>query len=105
MKMGKKEAIEEKLLRFAAPSLFQKMIEVFSSYNIHSYDIYATVVKQEKGYDLTLRFSQSFSQTVTAFISFEQAKNPDEEITTFFKETAETCKNQLISDYYKMIKL
>ncbi|WP_010677861.1 hypothetical protein [Bacillus timonensis] len=105
MKMGKKEEIEGKLLRFAAPSLYQKMIEVFSSYNIHSYDIYATVVKLDEGYDLTLRFSQSFSQVVTAFISFEQATNPDEEMNTFFKETAEKCKNQLISDYYKMIKM
>lgn len=104
MKMGK-DVIEEKLLRFAAPNLYQKMVDVFSSYNIHSYDIYATVVKQEKGYDLTLRFSQSFSQSVTALVTFEQAKNPDEEITDFLKETAEKCKNQLISDYYKMIKL
>ncbi|MEH7225140.1 hypothetical protein V7112_15120 [Bacillus sp. JJ1566] len=103
--MGKKDAIEEKLLRFAAPNLYQKMVDTFFEYNIHSYDIYATVVKQEEGYDLTLRFSQSFSQSVTAFISFEQANDPDEEIASFFKETAEKCKNQLISDYYKMIKL
>ncbi|THE12734.1 hypothetical protein E1I69_10085 [Bacillus timonensis] len=105
MKMGKKDVIEEKLLRFAAPNLYQKMVDVFSSYNIHSYDIHATVVKQEKGYDLTLRFSQSFSQSVTTFVSFEQAKDPDEEFISFLKETAEKCKNQLISDYYKMIKL
>ncbi|WP_453991753.1 hypothetical protein [Bacillus nitroreducens] len=103
--MGKKDAIEEKLLRFVAPALYQKMVETFLAHNIHSYDIYATVVKQENGYELTLRFSQSFSQSVTTFVSFEQAKNPDAEIETFFKETAEKCKNQLISDYYKMIKL
>ncbi len=105
MEMGKKDVIEEKLLRFAAPSLYQKMVEIFLEYNIHSYDIYATVVKQEEGFDLTLRFSQSFSQSATAFVSFGQAKEPDEEITGFFKRTAEKCKNQLISDYYKMIKL
>ncbi|MCC3358500.1 hypothetical protein [Bacillus sp. REN16] len=103
--MGKKDAIEEKLMRFAAPNLYQKLVDTFFAYNIHSYDIYATVVKQKEGFDLTLRFSQSFSQSVTAFVSFEQAKNPDEEIISFFKETAEKCKNQLISDYYKMIKL
>ncbi|WP_449538791.1 hypothetical protein [Ferdinandcohnia sp. Marseille-Q9671] len=105
MKMGKKEAIEEKLLRFAAPVLYQKMVETFSEYNIHSYDIYATTVKQEKGYDVTLRFSQSFSQSVTTFVSFEQAQKPDDKIDSFFKETAEKCKNQLISDYFKMIKV
>jgi len=103
--MGKKDVIEEKMLRFAAPNLYKKMVETFLAYNIHSYDIYATVVKQEKGFELTLRFSESFSQAVTGFVSFEQAENPDEEVTSFFKETAEKCKNQLISDYYRMIKL
>ncbi|MFS0862905.1 hypothetical protein [Fredinandcohnia sp. 179-A 10B2 NHS] len=103
--MSKKDVIEEKLLRFAAPSLYQKMVDVFSKYNIHSYDIHATVVKQTDGYEVKLRFSQSFSQTVSTFVSFEQATEPDEEVATFFKETAETCKNQLISDYYKMIKV
>lgn len=105
MKMSKKDVIEEKLLRFVAPTLYEKMVEVFAAQNIHSYDIYATVVKQEGGYELSLRFSQSFSQSVTTFISFDQAKDPDEETLVFFKETAEKCKNQLISDYYKMIKL
>lgn len=104
IELSKKEIIEEKLLRFAAPELYKKMVDTFSRVNIHSYDIHGTVQKKDDGFDLTLRFSQSYSQSVTTFISFEQAKKPDEEVIRFFEETAEKCKGQLISDYYKMIK-
>ncbi|WP_066062347.1 hypothetical protein [Neobacillus soli] len=103
--MSGKYVIEEKLLRFAAPALYKKMVETFSRYNIHPFDIHGTVVKSEDGYEIILRFSQSFSQTVTTTVSFEQASNPDEEVVLFFEEIAEKCKTQLISDYYKMIKL
>jgi hypothetical protein len=103
--MGKKDDLEKKLLRFAAPNLYQVMVDVFSAHHIHPYDIYGSVVKKENGFDVTLRFSQSFSQFVTTFVTFDQARIPDEGIISFFKETAEKCKNQLISDYYKMIKL
>ncbi|WP_258000390.1 hypothetical protein [Bacillus sp. Marseille-P3661] len=103
--MDKKVPLKEKLLRFAAPNLYQKMVEVFSNYNIHSYDIYSTVVKQEQGFEVKLRYSRSFSQSVTVFVTFEQAMKPDEEVIQFFKETAETCKNQLISDYFKMVRV
>jgi hypothetical protein len=104
MKMNEKYVIEERVLRFAAPALYKKMIETFSSFNIHPYDIHGTVLKSENGFDITLRFSNSYSQLVTTKVSFEQAKNPDETVIRFFEETAEKCKSQLISDYYKMIK-
>ncbi|ETI68961.1 type III secretion system chaperone family protein [Neobacillus vireti] len=103
--MGNKPVLEEKLLRFAAPALYQKMSETFSNLNIHPFDVHGTVLKCENGYELTLRFSPSFSQSATTKVSFEQALNPDEEVVRFFEETAEKCKSQLISDYYKMIKL
>ncbi len=103
--MSKKDEIEGKLLRFAAPALYSKMIEIFSNLNIHPHDIQGTVIKNENGFDLRLRFSADFSQSVTTQVSFEQAENPDEEVTRFFKEAAEICKAQLISDYFKMIKL
>ncbi|WHY83868.1 hypothetical protein QNH39_14350 [Neobacillus novalis] len=103
--MSNKPVLEEKLLRFAAPALYQKMAETFSTLNIHTFDIHGTVVKREDGYEVTLRFSPSFSQSATTKVSFEQAIKPDEEVVRFFEETAEKCKSELISDYYKMIKL
>lgn len=103
--MRNNHVLEEKLLRFAAPVLYKTMAETFSRVNIHPYDIHGTVIKNEDGFDVTLRFSPSFSQFVTTKVSFEQAIHPDEEVIRFFEETAEKCKSQLISDYYKMIKL
>jgi hypothetical protein len=105
VKMSNNPALDEKLLRFAAPALYQQMADIFSSYHIHPYDIHGTVIKNENGFDVTLRFSQSFSQSVTTQVSFDQAKNPDKDVVRFFEETAEKCKSLLISDYYKMIKL
>ncbi|MBO0961727.1 hypothetical protein J1P26_18645 [Neobacillus sp. MM2021_6] len=103
--MSNKPSLEEKLLRFAAPALYQKMSDIFSDLNIHPFDIHGTVTKSENGYELTLRFSPSFSQSVTTMVSYEQALNPDDEVVRFFEEAAEKCKSQLISEYYKMIKL
>lgn len=103
--MNDKTQLEERLLRFAAPQIYQKMVEIFASFNIHSYDVHGTVLKKENGLEVKLRFAANFFQEATAHFSFEQALNPDEEVTQFFKETAEKCKSQLIADYYKMIKL
>ncbi|WP_035446122.1 hypothetical protein [Bacillus sp. UNC41MFS5] len=103
--MNKRPELEEKLLRFAAPALYQQMADTFSSYHIHPYDIHGTLKKNESGYEVTLRFSQSFSQVMTTQVSFEQAMVPDAEVVQFFVEAAEKCKSLLISNYYKMIKL
>jgi hypothetical protein len=97
--------LEGKLLRFAAPALYQKMIDIFSHFNIHSYDVHGTAMKKEHGLEVTLRFSAHYFQEVTTHFTTEQAQKPDEEVEKFFRETAEKCKSQLIADYYKMIKL
>ncbi|WP_026584383.1 hypothetical protein [Bacillus sp. J33] len=97
--------LEERLLRYAAPVLYDRMIETFSSYHIHPYDVSATALKNENGYDVSLRFSTDFSQTFTHYFRFKQVKEPDEEVTRFFEEAAEKCKSSLIADYYKMMKL
>jgi hypothetical protein len=97
--------LDEKLLRYAAPALYQRMIEVFSQHNIHSYDVHSTVIKKELGYEVSLRFSANFAEKISSFFTNEQAAQPDEEVTQFFNETAKKCKSQLIADYYKMIKL
>ena len=97
--------VEEKLLRFAAPALYQRMVETFSTYHIHPYDVQATIFKKEDGFDVILRFSNDFSQSVTTFLHNEQAELPDEVVTRFFEEAADKCKSTLIANYFKMIKL
>jgi hypothetical protein len=97
--------VKERLLRYAAPALYEQMEETFAEYHIHSYDVHSTAVKSENGIDVTVKFSADFSQSVTARFSFEQMSQPDDDVKRFFQEAAITCKSLLISDYYKMMKL
>lgn len=97
--------LEEKLLRYAAPALYNRMEEIFSAYHIHPYDVQATILKNEDGLNVTLMFSTDFSQALTKLFSFAQASLPDEEANQFFTEAAEKCKSSLIADYYKLMKL
>lgn len=96
--------LEEKLLRYAAPELYTKMVEIFSTYHLHPYDVHATSLKVENGYEVSLKFSTNFSQTITQHFTFNQVAEPDEEVTHFFERAADQCKSLLIADYYKMIK-
>jgi hypothetical protein len=96
---------DEQLIRYAAPELYQRMMETFSAFHIHPYEVQATLLKKENGYDVTIRFSSDFSQVVTAHFSYEQASHPDEEVNRFFENAANQCRSVLMAEYYKMIKL
>ncbi|MCM3568883.1 hypothetical protein [Neobacillus mesonae] len=103
--MSDNREIEGKLLRFAAPKLYKTMVDTFSALNLHPHDVQGTVLTDESGLEVHLKFTSDFSQSISTYVSLEQAENPDEEVTRFFEEAAEKCKAQLISDYYKMMKL
>jgi hypothetical protein len=102
---GGMKMIEQRVLRYAAPELYRKMVGIFSIHHIHPYDIQAYAVKTEDGMEITLRFSVDFSQSVTTHVSIGQIENPDDEVINFFEEAAHQCKTMLVADYYKMIKL
>jgi hypothetical protein len=94
----------ERLLRFGAPELYNKMVETFSAYHLHPHDVHATLVKSENGLAVTLNFTADFSQSLSANFSLEQAADPDEAVSRFFEGVAERCKGLLIADYYRMLK-
>ncbi|WP_102275261.1 hypothetical protein [Cytobacillus massiliigabonensis] len=103
--MGEFKLQKEESIRIAAPILYRRMIETFEKYNIHPYDAHGTVIKTQDCLEITIRHSNSFTEIARTEISFEQALQPDEKLTCFFEQAAEKCKNQLITDYFKMIKL
>ncbi|KOP82758.1 hypothetical protein AMS60_09905 [Bacillus sp. FJAT-21945] len=105
MQMGEFKLQKEESLRIAAPNVYRRMIETFEKYNIHPYDAHGTVIKTQEGLEITLRLSNHFNEIAKTEISFEQAQRPDKELSCFFEQAAEKCKNQLITDYFKMIKL
>lgn len=81
------------------------MHETFSKYNLHPYDTESSIVKSQDGLDVTVKLAGSQSKLATTHISTKQAQQPDEEVIRFFESTAEECKNLLIKNYFKMIKL
>lgn len=97
--------LKEKLLRFAAPKLYERMIEAFSIYHIHPYDVHATVKEKENGLEVSLKLTSDLSQSLKHEFSSEQVNRPNEKVTLFFKEAADQLKSMLIADYYKMMKL
>ena len=103
--MGEFQLEKEQSLRFAAPHVYQTMVDSFKKYNIHPYDAIGTIKTAKNGYDITIKSANHFSEIATITISEEQAMVPDSETVNLFEEAAKKCKSLLISDYYKMIKL
>lgn len=103
--MGELPLYEEESLRFAAPKLYGKMMETFSKYNLHPYDTESSALKKEDGMDITLKLAGSNSVVATTHLTRKQIEQPDEDVVSFFETSAEECKNLLIKNYFKMIKL
>ncbi|MBP2239682.1 hypothetical protein J2Z40_000235 [Cytobacillus eiseniae] len=103
--MGEHQLQREESLRIAAPAVYKKMVEIFEQYHIHPYDMQGIVLRKNDGLEITLRLSHNYAELSSTHISFDQVKKPDSKITQFFEQAAERCKDQLITDYYKMIKL
>lgn len=103
--MGELPLHEEESLRFATPRLYERMVETFSKYNLHPYDTEATVRRKHDSIDISIKLTGNAANLASTTISLNQANEPDEEVNTFFETSAEECKNLLIKDYFKMIKL
>lgn len=103
--MGEPQLQKVQSLRFAAPNVYQTMVETFKKFNIHPYDAQGTIIATKEGFDITIKSVTTSSEIAKISISREQAKKPDEKVNNFFEEAAEKCKSQLITDYFKMIKL
>ncbi|MBP1933565.1 hypothetical protein J2Z37_003578 [Ammoniphilus resinae] len=96
--------MKELSLRIAAPVIYQRMIQTFEKYHIHPYDTQGTAIPKEDGLHIILRFAPDFSRKAETTFSMKQASQPDQEVTHFFEKTAEQCKSELITNYFKMIK-
>ena len=84
---------KKKLFLLAAAEINKRMVETFSKYHTHPYDVQATIVNNENGFDVILMFPSDISQIMTKSFSFEQVAHPDEEVNGFFEEAAEKCKS------------
>lgn len=94
---------EERILRYAEPTIYKKMIEIFSFHHIHPYDIQATIKKEEKGYELLLKFP-NHSARIKTWLPYSQVFHFDEEARKFFEKAADTCRSLLMTEFNKTTK-
>ncbi|MBP1950748.1 hypothetical protein [Virgibacillus litoralis] len=97
---------QEQFLRVALPDLYSFLMEeVEKHYNIHPYDIQAHVIKDSEQYQLIFYYGDGFAHQKSKSFSHEAVERMGEEMTDFSKELGEACKEVMIADYFKMMKM
>lgn len=94
----------EKPMRMVAPALYQQLVSIFDEFHIHPYDIKANVKQKKEGLEILLRYGETFSKGQSRYFRQQDIEEQNSTVKSFFKETAESCKETLIADYYKMMK-
>lgn len=94
----------EQPLRLSHPNCYQHLLEQFSRFHLHPYDVKASVMAQEGGFLIVLRYGEGLTQSKQQFFKFEALASISEGLTHYYEEVAQLCKKTLIADYYKMIK-
>lgn len=96
----------EQSLRVISPQLYRFFTgELERQYNIHPYDIQITASKVESGYNLTFYYGEGYGHRETHFFSSDAIQSLNSEIADFIEEFGESCKQAMIADYYKMLKM
>ncbi|WP_404452293.1 hypothetical protein LG329_18285 [Virgibacillus necropolis] len=105
MTSEEKTSKPERSIRAIAPELYANIISELENAHIHPYDIQANAVKEDGGYKLIIRFGEDFAHTESEFFSFQSIERMDTDLTEFVKKIGEACKQVMIQDYYKMMKM
>jgi len=96
---------EEKPLRLVKPGSYALLIKELESFHLHSYDMKASAIEEGDGITIVVRFGEQLNHAMKQFFTHETIQNADSLMTDFFRKVAEACKQALIADYYKMMKL
>ena len=96
---------KQKALRVVSPKLFNYITKILEEANIHPYDIQASSIKTKNGLQVFIQYGENFTQSQSAYFSFKSVEMLDDEIFHFVKEIAESCKETMIADYFKMMKM
>ncbi|WP_051263205.1 hypothetical protein [Tuberibacillus calidus] len=92
-------------LFIAEPKLDHILKMMMEEKHIHTYEMEAYGTKREDGIEVAILYGLTDKQMVTAYFTQEAVETEDPAISKFFSETVEKCKESLIADYYKMIRL
>lgn len=96
---------EQQALRAVAPKLFHYITEILDESNIHPYDIQASTIKTDVGLQVFIQYGENFKQSQSQLFSYESVDKLDDEVHVFIKEIADACKETMIADYFKMMKM
>lgn len=96
---------KEWILRAVSPELFEHITAELEKSNIHPNDIQANAIKKDDGLDVTVRFGDNFGQTRSQFFAYADINSNHESINTFANDIAEACREVMIADYFKMMKM
>lgn len=95
----------ERPLRVMLPTFYNYLIMELEKECIHAYDIQANAVESKTGYVIHIFYGQGFTQTSSNFFSHSSIENVDESVKEYIKTIAEKCKQVMIADYFKMMKM
>lgn len=93
-------------LRVILPNLYNYMTaELESRFNLHPYDFQVSAMKEVGGYNIIIQFGDGFAHNHTEFFSYETIQKTDSEIDKVIEKIGESCKEVMIADYFKMMKM
>lgn len=96
---------QEVSLRIVLPDLYKDIVDKLKEQHIHAYDIQASAVKKENGFEVFIRFGEGFTQKQSQYFTYEAIEKTDQAITNFVEGIGKACKEIMIADYFKMMKM
>lgn len=96
---------KQQMLRAVAPHLFEQITTELELYNIHLNDIQANVVKKDEGLHVIVLFGENFTQSKSHFFSSAKDDVNEIEMKQFAHKIAEACREIMVADYFKMMKM
>jgi len=95
----------QRMLRVISPHLFEQITAELEKYNVHLNDIQANVVEKDDGLEVIVLFGEHFSQSKSHFFGHSESDFDEVEIKQFANTVAEACKEVMVADYFKMMKM
>src|SRR5690625_6412968 len=95
----------QRTLRAVSPELYHYITEKLAEDKIHQYDIQASTIETADGLQVFVQYGENFTQSQAQFFAHEAIKKGNQEIAACTDEIAEACKETMIADYFKMVKM
>ncbi|WP_342429036.1 hypothetical protein [Paenibacillus sp. FSL L8-0158] len=96
--------LPDKPLQSVEPRLYRLLVQELERLHLHPYDVKAGGRADDHGITVYLRFGEELGQVTSRKFSWALVEGGNDEVLTFFKQSAEKIKKSMIADYFKMMK-